>query len=125
MSPDGERRPKSEQPEMDFRSESSIPAPAPAHSIEATGATGLPHSVELHIEELTLNGFEAGDHHRISDALERELARLITERGVPRFLAQNNEAGMLAAQEFYVAEGSTPEAIGAQVAQAIYRGLYR
>ena len=125
MSPDGDRQPTAEQPEVEVRSESTIPAPAPLNAAEATGATGSARPLELHIEELTLNGFEAGDHYRISDALERELARLITERGVPRFLAQNNEAGMLAAQEFHVAEGSTPEAIGRQVARAIYMGLYR
>jgi hypothetical protein len=33
-------------------------------------------NIQLHIEELLLDGFDPRDRHRIADALERELARL-------------------------------------------------
>jgi hypothetical protein len=34
-------------------------------------------SINLHIEELVLHGFAPGDRHRISEAVEQELTRLI------------------------------------------------
>ena len=35
-----------------------------------------------------LHGFAPGDRYRIGDAVERELARLFAEQGVPPSLAQ-------------------------------------
>jgi hypothetical protein len=84
-----------------------------------------PENVELHIEELVLRGFASGDRYRIGEAVERELARLLDEQGVPLSLAQGSEVERLDGGAFKVASGSKPEAIGAQVAQAIYGGLSR
>jgi hypothetical protein len=82
-----------------------------------------PENVELHIEELVLRGFAPGDRYRIGEAVERVLARLFTEEGVPLSLAQSVDVSRLDGGAFKVASGSKPEAIGAQVAQAIYGGL--
>ena len=81
-----------------------------------------PGNIELHIEELVLNGFEAGDRYRIGAAVEAELARLLAERGVPPSLAQSGDVAHLDGGTFDVAPGSRGEAIGAQVAQALYGG---
>ena len=82
-----------------------------------------PENVELHIEELVLRGFAAGDRYRIGDAMERELARLFDEQGVPPSLIQGSEVPQLDGGAFEVAHGSKSEAVGVQVAQAIYGGL--
>lgn len=79
-------------------------------------------NLELHIEELVLHGFAPGDRRRIGDAVERELARLFAAEA-PRALAQGAEIERLDAGSFRAAQGSTPEAIGAQIAQALYGGL--
>lgn len=84
-----------------------------------------PGNLELHIEQLVLHGFAPGDRHRIADAVERELARLFVEQGVPPSLANGGEAALLDLGGFEVVPGSRVEAIGSQVAQAIYGGLSR
>jgi len=84
-----------------------------------------PENVELHIEELVLRGFAPGDRYRIGEAVERELARLLDEQSVPPSLAQGSEVAGLDGGAFEVAHGSKAEAVGIQVAQAVYGGLSR
>ena len=80
-------------------------------------------NIELHIEELVLHGFAPADRHRIGEMVERELARLFVEEGVPAALASGLEAPRLDAGAFHVAANSKAEAVGFQVAQAVYGGL--
>lgn len=80
-------------------------------------------NVELYIEELVLYGFSPGARHSIGTAVERELSRLFTERGTPPSLAQRREVARLDSGAFEVKPGSKAEAIGAQVARAVYGGL--
>ena len=80
-------------------------------------------NVELHIEELVLHGFEPADRFRIGEAAERELSRLLTERGTPPSLAHGRETARLDGGSFEAKPDSTAESIGAQVARAVYRGL--
>jgi hypothetical protein len=79
----------------------------------------------LHIEELVLHGFSPYDRYRIAAAVEAGLARLFSERGVPPSLARGGDMARLDGDAFEVAPGSRAEAIGGQVAQALYRGLNR
>ena len=83
------------------------------------------HALELHIEELVLHGFPPQDRYRIGSAVEAELAYLFTEEGVPPSLARGGEMACLNGGSFEVAPGSRAEAIGTQVAQAVYGGLSR
>jgi hypothetical protein len=80
-------------------------------------------NIELHIEELVLHGFAPGDRYRIGETMERELAHLFTEQGAPPSLAQSGEIARLEGGNFEVKPGSNAEAIGVQVAQAVYGGL--
>jgi hypothetical protein len=80
-------------------------------------------NIELHIEELILRGFEPGDRYRIGDAVERELTRLLAERGTLPSLAHGSEIQRLDGGSFEVKAGSSAEAIGVQVAQAVYGRL--
>jgi len=79
--------------------------------------------VDLHIEELVLQGFEPKERYRIARATERELRQLFNEQGIPTWLARGGEIAHLEGGTFEVARGSRTAAIGAQVAQAIYGGL--
>jgi len=38
--------------------------------------------IHLHIEELVLHGFAPGDRHQISEAMQQELTRLISEKNI-------------------------------------------
>ena len=80
-------------------------------------------NIELHIEELALHGFAPADRHHIAKAVERELARLFAEQGVPTSLDQGAEVARLDGGAFEVAQGCKAEAVGVQVAQAIYGGI--
>ena len=83
------------------------------------------HAVDLHIEELVLDGFNPGDRYRIGAAVEAELARLFAERGKAPSLARGGEMSSLDGGSFDVAPGAGPEGVGGQVAQAVYGGLNR
>jgi hypothetical protein len=81
------------------------------------------HTIALHIEELILHGFAPADRNGIAAAIERELARLFAEQGMPPSLGQDDDMVQLEGGSFKLVPGSRPDAIGAQVARAIYRGM--
>jgi hypothetical protein len=83
----------------------------------------LQHSVELHIEELVLNGFAHNDRYRIGEALEQELTRLLSEEGTPIAFTQAVNVASLNGGAIDLDPGSNPEAAGIQLARAIYGGL--
>ena len=70
-----------------------------------------------------LHGFAPGDRYRIGDAVERELARLFAEQGVPPSLAQDRYSARLDGSAFEVAPHAALDTIGAQIAQAVYGSL--
>jgi len=83
--------------------------------------------LELHIDELVLHGFGAGDRSAIAQAVEQELARLLVTQfaveGVPLSFAESAEHPRLDAGAFKVAQGANSEAIGSQIAQSVHQGL--
>lgn len=79
--------------------------------------------IDLHIEELVLDGFPPGDRHRIGAALERELTRLLTERGAPAGWAGGGEVPRLDGGTFEAKPGARPERVGAQIASSVFRGM--
>ena len=77
---------------------------------------------ELEIGHLVLEGVRPADARVIGEALERELTRLVRERGAPG-------AGAAAAGDVPVSidarAGEPPAALGARLANAIYGRLGR
>ena len=82
-----------------------------------------PATIELHIEELVLHGLALGDRYRIADAVQHELTRLFAAQGAPPSLAHDREHARLDAGAFKVPTEAQSEAIGVQVAHAVYGGL--
>jgi hypothetical protein len=82
-----------------------------------------PQAIELHIEELVLDGFSRASRPQIGDAVERELARLLAENGLPGYSGGAVEIERLDGGAFRVAPGASANAIGKQVAQAIHRPI--
>lgn len=80
-------------------------------------------AIELHIEELLLDGFADLDGAKLGAAVQEALGRLIAERGGPASLAHGGTVAHLDAGAFAVAPGSDAQVIGSQIAQAIYGGL--
>jgi hypothetical protein len=81
-----------------------------------------PRRIDVYIDELVLYGFERGDRHRIGSAIEAELARLLTEQGLPFAPAYDHAVGFLDGGQFNMTKAKS-ETIGNQVAQKIYAGL--
>jgi hypothetical protein len=80
-----------------------------------------PARIDVHIGALVLHGFAAADRDLIRDAFEREVTRLLAERGVPASFAQAGISAQLDAGSIRVARGPGAAAVGAQIAQAIFR----
>jgi hypothetical protein len=80
-------------------------------------------NIELHIDELILHGFTSADRLAIGAAVEHALTQLLAERGLPPVLRQNGAVAQCDGGSFTVAATGGFEALGAQVARAIYEGF--
>jgi hypothetical protein len=78
-------------------------------------------NIVIEIDELVLHGFPPGDRHRIGEAVQAELARIFTERGLPGAWTDGAEAARLDGGSFDVAAGMPAASIGAGAAEAVYR----
>ncbi|HEY0172922.1 MAG TPA: hypothetical protein VGB98_18025 [Pyrinomonadaceae bacterium] len=79
--------------------------------------------IELHIEELVLEGFAPHEREHIAAAVELELARLLAERGAPALLARGGEIARLDGGAFQTAPRAKADSTGEQIAQAVYGGF--
>lgn len=79
------------------------------------------NNINLHIGELVLHGFRSGDRHRIREAVESELTRLLAEKGLPQ--AQGAEVARMDGGSFSLSQNARPETTGAQIAQTVYDRL--
>jgi hypothetical protein len=72
--------------------------------------------VDLHIGELVLYGVDPGDREAIAGDAERELARLLAERGLPPALAQGGSVRLEGAA-LTLPAGSPPGELGRAIAR--------
>lgn len=85
-----------------------------------------PAALDLHIETLVLDGFATSDGPTLRAAIERELARLLADRGAPPSLKETTSIDRIDGGSFGVPQGSgSTSQVGRQVAGTIYRGLGR
>lgn len=82
-------------------------------------------NVNLNIERLVLEGFQLrpGEHLLVRAAVERELSRLFTERGVSPQLLSGGAMPRLDAGDMRLNGGETPRQVGTQIARTLYGGL--
>jgi hypothetical protein len=73
--------------------------------------------VELRIHELVLEGVPPAEARGVGEALERELGRILRERGAP---ARASAIEMAAPAELERRPGEAPAALGSRLAGAIY-----
>lgn len=81
------------------------------------------NAVELHIEELVLQGFAPGNRHRIASTVQSELTRLLSEGNLAGFRQNPPTLARLDAGAFRVEAGAKPQAAGTEIARAVFRGL--
>lgn len=78
--------------------------------------------ISLHIDTLVLHGVPDAHRERVGEAVRQELARLIVDAGLPAAWSAGGAVPGWDAGVVTVAPGTAPEAMGAQVARAVYSG---
>lgn len=80
--------------------------------------------IELQIDELILHGFAPDERYRIGAAIERELTRLLAERGLSLGIETDGlDLGRVDGGDFAVPHDASGQAIGTQVARAVFDSL--
>ncbi len=79
-----------------------------------------PAKIRVEIDEVVLHGFDPRDRHSIGDAVQSELARLLTA-AAPDLAAAGDRQRIDAGR--FDAAGAGPAAIGRGAAGALYRSL--
>jgi len=84
-------------------------------------------NVNLNIERLVLEGFQLrpGEHLLVRAAVEQELSRLLSERGVSPQLLRGGALPRLDAGDVRLSGGETPRQVGTQIARSLYGGIGR
>lgn len=82
-------------------------------------------NIHLHIERLILDGLpiERAQAANIRAAVEMELTRLLAENGLAASLQAGGALSGVQASPIWLAPGSPPAQIGAQIAQSVYSGI--
>lgn len=106
--------------------------PARASAARATVASRIPaadfrhsQSIELHIEELVLDGYAPDHSERFARAVASELTRLLSARGLQPALTESLAIEQLAGSAFRLKPAEPAEAAGQQLAKALYTSLNR
>lgn len=82
-------------------------------------------NINLHIGSLILDGIDLPPQQRpvLQQALEMELARLLSEQGLASGLTQGGAVRELTGGTIQVGTGDDPVAFGQQIARAVYGGI--
>jgi hypothetical protein len=82
-------------------------------------------NINLHIERLILDGLPIAQHQGavVQAAVETELSRLLTERGLASSLQSGGAMPNLRTDGIQLTMGSNPTQMGQQIAQAFYGGF--
>jgi hypothetical protein len=95
------------------------------HRSPAENSATSPGRIELHVGELALHGFDPVDPTQLGATVQQELSRLLTENGTPSALSQAGSMINLEGGTITIETGARANAIGVQIARAIFRGLER
>ncbi|MCS6303119.1 MAG: hypothetical protein H8K07_05575 [Nitrospira sp.] len=79
-------------------------------------------NVNLHIDRLVLDGLEIAPEQRpvLQAAVESELSRLLTERGLSPSLARGIAVPRMSARDMQITGVNSPTELGQQIAQSVY-----
>ena len=82
-----------------------------------------PRAIDLHIEELILEGVDAAAGDGVGEALERHLAQLLTDTG--QAFAADATVAHLRAAPLAVSVQARPQDLGAAIAGSVHESLTR
>jgi hypothetical protein len=81
--------------------------------------------INVNIEQLVLHGFAPGDRMAIAAAVKRELAMQFAAEARAASLRRECDIPCIQGETFQVRPHSGADAVGTQIARAVYRGLRR
>ena len=79
--------------------------------------------LEVHIEELVLDGFPADGRDDLAGAVEAELGRLFADSGLPDGLASGTSVELLDGGAFDTSASERPNSLGARIGHSVYQSL--
>ncbi|MCB0132049.1 MAG: hypothetical protein KDD78_14420 [Caldilineaceae bacterium] len=77
----------------------------------------------VHIDELVIHDVDVGSRRRLHAAIQRELARLLSQSGAQAGLGVTRDVDTISAGEIQFSARPQAETIGAQIAGALFRCL--
>lgn len=82
-------------------------------------------NIRLHIERLVLDGLPVTytQGPRVKAAIEAELGRLLSERGINSELAAGGALPRVAAPDARMPRDASPAQLGTQIAQSVFTGI--
>lgn len=89
----------------------------------ASLATELRPNVQLRIDQLTVECVRHSDRHIFGASVQEGLERLLAESGMPRNLTGPIQRDQSQAPTIAIVAGARPQAVGQQVADAVYRSI--
>lgn len=78
--------------------------------------------VEIHIDSLTLHGFQHAERHAVAAVVQQELTRLLKENGLPDALQTGTSIPLVNAGAFQL-QSAAPSGAGEGIAGAVYNAL--
>lgn len=83
-------------------------------------------AIEIHLEQLVLDGFDPRHRDRIAGAVESQLARLFEQQQInPQRLAAMGDRLDVNAGKIAIPHGLSPDGVGERIAAAVFEGLYK
>ncbi len=82
-------------------------------------------NIELHIEELVLDGFPSHDKNHIASAVQQELHSLLSHGNLPKRLTRNNNITRLDGGTIQMEPKVNAESTGSKIARSLYGGLQK
>ena len=79
--------------------------------------------VDIYIDKLVLHGFAASQRHHIADAVQAELTRLFSEKGVPAPLHTAANTPVIKAENVHMSNGTKNNTIGNSIAGSVYKSF--
>jgi hypothetical protein len=89
----------------------------------AAGNSQTRPAIELRIDELVLWGADFTGRERIADAVQSELEKLLSDRGLPQRALVESTRESIQGGVASIPRGASAKRIGSEIARTIYGGL--
>ena len=92
-------------------------------AVKNSGDKQLRPSIDLRIDQLVLAGIPHGERFRIADAMNRELTRILSARGLPSTLRNLPAHDRLDGGSIALQQTASGEEMGHLIGRAVYQGM--